>query len=323
MDYRRLGYSEMKVSALGLGGNSFGWKIDAPAAARIIDAALDAGINYIDTADMYDNGRSEEFIGAALKGRRGRVLIGTKFGSGDGVRMVFPEGKRHRGGSRPYIEKAVDASLKRLQTDYIDLYQLHDPDPETPLEETLRALDDLVKAGKVRYLGCCDFDAWQLCEATWTSRIHKLQQFVSVQRRYNLLDRRVEVELAGYCREYGVGLIPWGPLAGGFLTGKYPASRQRAELFGRDRETLIEAVYGDVPTEANWNKVARLEKFAAACGHTVGELALAWLISRPWVGMVCPSATSTKQLAANMKALEWRLSREEIEGVEKIAPVIL
>ena len=215
MEYRKLGNSGLKVSELGLGANNFGWWIDEKTSIEVIHYALDQGINFIDTADMYDQGHSEEIIGKALKGRRDNVIIATKFSSRMG------EGPNDRGGSRYYIKKAVEASLKRLQTEYIDLYQIHNPDPETPIEETLRALNDLIQSGKVLYIGCSNFSSWQLSDAIWTSRINNLHSFITIQVKYNLFERQIENELIPCCKAYGIGIIPWGPLAGGFLTGKY------------------------------------------------------------------------------------------------------
>ena len=215
MEYRRLGCSGLKVSEISLGTNTFGRRADEQTSIAIVKHALDMGIIFIDTADTYDRGRSEEFIGKAVKNQRSQVIIATKFG------YPMGDGPNDRGGSRYYIMKAIETSLKRLQTDYIDLYQMHVPDPTTPIEETLRVLDDLVRAGKVRYIGCSNFAAWQLCEALWTSRLNNLQSFVTVQPRYNILDRQIETELVSCCQAYNIGVIPWGPLAGGFLTGKY------------------------------------------------------------------------------------------------------
>jgi aryl-alcohol dehydrogenase-like predicted oxidoreductase len=192
MEYRKLGKSGLKVSQLGLGANNFGWWIDEQTSIAVINHALNIGINFIDTADMYDQGRSEEFVGKAIKGKRSNVIIATKFCQKMG------EGPNNRGGSRHYIMKAVDASLRRLQTDYIDLYQMHLPDPETLIEETLRTLDDLVRVGKVRYIGCSNFAGWQLSEALWTSRVNHLHSFVTVQVKYNLFERQIERELV--CR---------------------------------------------------------------------------------------------------------------------------
>jgi aryl-alcohol dehydrogenase-like predicted oxidoreductase len=274
-----------------------------------MDHALDSGINFIDTADMYDRGRSEEFVGKAIGSKRSQVIIATKFGSPMG------EGPNERGGSRYYVMKAVDASLQRLQTDYIDLYQLHHPDPATPIEETLRALDDLVRSGKVRYIGCSNFAAWQLCEALWTSKFNNLQSFVTVQPKYNLLERRIEGELIPCCQAYGIGVIPWGPLAGGFLTGKY---RQGEKAPPDWRLSKPIPIYSGIFTEANWNKLAKLEAFAAQRGHTVGELAIAWLLAKPWLSTVIAGARNMEQVSANVAAVNWKLTAEEIAEVEAI-----
>jgi len=215
MEYRKLGNSGLKVSELGLGANNFGWWIDEKRSKEVIYHAIDRGINFIDTADMYDRGTSEEIIGKALKGKRHNIIIATKFSSKMG------DGPNDHGGSRYYIMKAIEASLRRLQTDYIDLYQMHNPDPETPIEETLRALNDLIQEGKVRYIGCSNFSAWQLTDALWTSRINNLNPFITIQTKYNLFERQIEQEIVPCCQAHGIGIIPWGPLAGGFLTGKY------------------------------------------------------------------------------------------------------
>ena len=309
MEYRRLGKSGLKVSEIGLGGNNFGGWADEHTSIRIIDTALELGINFIDTAAMYSQGKSEEIIGKALKGKRSQVIIATKFGHSVSL------GPRELGGSRSYIMKAVDLNLKRLDTDYIDLYYIHYPDMETPVEETLRTLDDLVRAGKVRYLACSNFAAWQLCEAIWCSNLHNLEPFIAVQSRYNLLDRAIERELVPCCQRYGIGVVPWGPLASGFLTGKY----QRGEnILAGVRLANPPAIYRDVLTNANFDSLARLEAFAREHGHTVGELAIAWLLSHPWLGSVIAGATSTEQLTSNAKATEWKLSASDIAHLEKI-----
>ncbi len=310
VEYRRLGNSGLKISESGLGGNTFGWRADEQTSIAVIKHALDLGINFIDTADMYDRGRSEEFVGKAVKGRRSQVIIATKFASEMG------DGPNEKGGSRYYIMKAVDASLKRLQTDYIDLYQMHRPDPTTPIEETLRTLDDLVRAGKVRYIGCSNFAAWQLSEALWTSRVHNLQPFVTVQNRYNLLVRQIEKELVPCCQAHGIGVIPWGPLAGGFLTGKY---RQGEEVPADWRLSRPTPIYGSIFAETNWDKLARLEALAAERGHTVGELAIAWLLAKPWVSTVIAGARKIEQVSANVAAVEWKLTAEEVAEVDAIS----
>jgi len=270
MEYRRLGNTGLKVTEIGLGGNNFGWWADEQTSIKVIHHALDSGINFIDTADSYDRGNSETFIGKAIKGRRSQVIIATKFYS------VMGDGPNERGGSRYHIMEAVEASLKRLQTDYIDLYQMHFHDAETPIEETLRTLDDLVRAGKVRYIGCSNFNAWQLCEALWTSRLYNLNSFVTVQPQYSLLNRQIESELVPCCQAYGIGVIPYSPLAGGFLTGKYRKGKEQ-ETDGR----LAEPGPGATRflNETNWEKLGKLETFASEHDHTVGELAFAWLLS--------------------------------------------
>ena len=310
MEYRRLGSSGLKVSEVGLGGNNFGWWADEKTSITVINQALDMGVNFIDTADMYDRGHSEEFVGKAVKGKRTQVIIATKFGNAMG------DGPNERGGSRYYIMKAVDSSLKRLQTDYIDLYQMHVPDTTTPIEETLRALNDLVRAGKVRYIGCSNFAAWQLCEALWISKVNNLQSFVTAQPQYNLLDRRIERELVPCCQAYGIGVIPYSPLAGGFLTGKY---RQGEEPPPDGRLSGPNPAFRRVFTEANWEKLAKLEAFVAERGHTVGELAIAWLLAKPWISTVIAGARKIEQVSANVAAGEWKLTAEEVAEVEAIS----
>jgi aryl-alcohol dehydrogenase-like predicted oxidoreductase len=307
MEYRRLGKSGLRVSELGLGANNFGWWADEPTSIAVIDHALDLGINYIDTADMYDRGRSEEFVGKALQGKRDHVIIATKF--------AHPMGDEpnDKGGSRYYIMKAVEASLRRLQTDYIDVYQMHVPDRETPIEETLRALNDLVQSGKVRYIGCSNFAAWQLCEALWTSKVNHLHAFMTVQVRYNILERGIEAELLPCCREYGIGVIPWGPLAGGFLTGKYHQGKS-APVDARLANPV--AIYSHIFTDENWKRLAALKAFAAERGHTIAELAIAWLLAKPWISSVIAGARTVEQLSANMPAMQWKLTDDDITEVE-------
>ena len=310
MEYRRLGNSGLKISEISLGGNVFGKWADEQTSIDVINQAFDMGINYIDTADMYGQGRSEELVGKAVKSKRHQVIIATKFG--------FPmgDGLNNSGASRYYIMKAIDASLRRLQTDYIDLYQVHLPDPTTPIEETLRAFDDLVRDGKVRYIGCSNFAAWQLCEALWLSKVHNLQSFVTVQPRYNLLERQIEAELVPCCQAYNIGVIPWGPLVGGFLTGKY---RKGQEAPAGMRLSEPYPLYDNIFTEANWNKLAKLETFATEHGHTVGELAIAWLLAKPWVSTVIAGARKIEQISANVTAAAWKLTGEEVIEVNAIS----
>jgi aryl-alcohol dehydrogenase-like predicted oxidoreductase len=313
MEYRNLGSSGLKVSVLGLGANTFGWWIDEQSSAAVINHALELGINFIDTADTYDKGRSEEYIGRTLKGRRAEVIIASKFASPMG------EGANDRGGSRWYIMRAVEASLKRLKTDYIDLYQMHRPDPATPIEETLRGLDDLVKGGKVRYIGCSNFSAWELSEALWTSRVNHLNAFVTVQPKYNLFERQIEQELVPCCKAHGVGVIPWGPLAGGFLTGKYRRGDQPpASAPGARSSKAYNRLYSTVITDSNWERLGKLDTFAKNRGHRVGELAIAWLLSHSWLSTVIGGATRPEQLDANIAGANWTLTAEEVTQVEQI-----
>lgn len=310
MEYRRLGNSGLKVSEISLGGNVFGKWADESMSIAVINHALEMGINYIDTADMYGQGRSEELIGKTVKSKRSQSIIATKFGHPMG------DGPNESGASRYHIMKALDASLRRLQTDYIDLYQVHLPDPTTPIEETLRALDDLVRAGKVRYIGCSNFAAWQLCEALWISKVNNLHSFVTVQPRYNLLERQIETELVPCCQAYNIGVIPWGPLVGGFLTGKY---RKGQEAPAGVRLSEPYPLYDNIFTEANWNKLSKLETFATERGHTVGELAIAWLLAKPWISTVIVGARNLEQISANATAAEWKLTAEEAAAVDAIS----
>lgn len=309
MEYRNLGRSGLKVTEIGLGGNNFGWYADEKTSIAVIHHALDLGVNYIDTADMYDRGNSEAFIGKALRGKRSRVIIATKFGHPMG------DGPNEKGGSLYYMKRAIEDSLKRLQTDYIDLYQIHVPDPTTPIEETLRAFNDLVRSGKVRYIGCSNFAAWQLCEAFWTANGCNLPSFVTVQSRYNILEREIEKELVPCCQAYNIGVIPWGPLSGGFLTGKY-SKGMKPKLYGRQPKPP--PLYDPVFLDTNWDKLVKLEHFAVECGHKLADLAIAWLLAKPYVSTVIAGVRKKEQVSANVAAAEWRLTAEEIKEVESI-----
>jgi len=306
MEYRRLGRSGLHVSLAGLGCNNFGMRIDYEAAEKVTNAALDAGITLFDTADVYGRGASEEMLGRALGARRHEVIIATKFAAPMG------EGPMHRGGSRHRIVEACEASLRRLGTDYIDLYQMHMPDPDTPIEETLRALDDLVRSGKVRYLGNSNYKGWQIAEAHWTAETHHLTKMVSAQNHYNLMERAVEAEVVPACNHYGLGMLPYFPLASGFLTGKYRQGQAVAE------GTRL-AAWGDraqgVLTDANFETLEKLESWAGERGHTVLELAIGWLSSQSHVASVISGATKPEQLEANAAAVDWVLSAEEVEEV--------
>ena len=323
MKYRNLGKSGLKVSEIGLGSLEFGGRLDEQDSVSLINNALDLGINFIDTADVYNAGRSEEFVGKAIKGRRSNVIVATKFG------IATSDYPNDYGGSRAHIMDAIDRSLKRLATDYVDLYYIHWPDPTTPIEETLRTLDSLVRAGKVRYIACSNFAAWQLCEAVWTSRMNNLECFVGVQTRYNLLDRGIESELAPCCQRYGVGVVPWGPLAEGFLTGKYqrgkplpagtrlstprPAPPPRMPIAGMPGRPRVAT---SVLADANFDKLEKWEKFASDRGHTAGELAISWLLSHSWLSSVIAGATNSEQVSNNVASAEWTLTEEQKTELE-------
>ncbi len=273
--------------------------------------ALDEGIDFFDSADMYGNrGGSEELLGKALGSRRDDIVLATKFGAPMG------DAPDQRGASRRWIQRALEASLRRLGTDYIDLYQLHFPDASTPQEETLRALDDLVRAGKVRYLGCSNLASWQLVDALWISRDSGLSSYVSAQNLYNLLDRRIERELVPACREFGVGVLPYFPLASGFLTGKY-----RAGQAPPDGTRLAGAgpMADRILTEQNFERLAALETFARERGRGLLELAVGWLASQPVVSSVISGATRPDQVTANVAAAAWRLSAEELAEVHRLS----
>jgi len=323
MEYRRLGKSGIRVSEIGLGGVDFGGRLSERESISVITHALDLGVNFIDTADVYSEGRSEECVGKAVKGRRSEVIIATKFGMPTGGHP------NEYGGSRSHIMQAIDSSLKRLGTDYIDLYYIHWPDPETPIEETLRTLDDLVRAGKVRYIGCSNFAAWQLCEALWTSRVNNLESFVVVQTRYNLLDRSIESGLVPCCQAYGISVIPWGPLAEGFLTGKYqrgkpaPASTRLGSprpapppLPAPARLSAGPPAFTPIFTDANFDKLEKLQKFSAESDHSIGELAIAWLLAHSWLSSVIAGATNPVQVSANVAATSWKLTAQEIAQLD-------
>jgi aryl-alcohol dehydrogenase-like predicted oxidoreductase len=307
MEYRNLGSTGTKVSVVGIGCNNFGAKNDAAQTQHIVDAAIDAGINLFDTADVYGGaGKSEEFLGKALQGKRQDVVVATKFGAPMG------EGQHLQGASRSYIIRAVEASLKRLGTDYIDLYQLHVPDGSTPPEETLAALDDLVTQGKVRYLGSSNFAGWQIADAEWIARTRNINRFVTAQNQYSLLDRRIEREVVPACNKFGLGVLPYFPLASGLLTGKY----QRGVEVPSDSRLAAWGKRGaDQLSDANFDVVERLSQFAQANGHTLLELAMSWLVCLPYISSVIAGATTAEQVAANVNAVGWRLSANEMAEV--------
>ena len=310
MEQRNLGRSGLIVSAVGLGCNNFGGRMDMAATRAVVHKALDLGVTFFDTADTYgERGGSEEYLGRALAGKRHDIVLATKF-----ARPMDSDG-RLQGASRRYIMQAVEASLGRLNTDYIDLYFQHIADPRTPIEETLRALDDLMRQGKVRYIGCSWLPAWQVVEAQWTAMHCNLDRFVACQERYSLLERELDAELMPALQSYGLGLIPFSPLANGLLTGKYrrdapPPSGTRMEAMPQVAERYL--------TEANWDRVERLGAFCAARGHTLLDLAFGWLLHRPMVASVIAGATRPEQVAANVAAAGWALSREDMDEIDRI-----
>lgn len=309
MEYRNLGRSGLKVSTVGLGCNNFGMRCDEPASVAVVHAALDQGINLFDTADVYGGQQSEVMLGKALKGvDRSSVIIATKF--------AMPMGERLQGASRGYIQSAVEASLERLDTDYIDLYQQHRPDPTTPIEETLRALDDLVQAGKVRYLGNSNFSGWQIADADWTARNLGLNRFTAAQNHFNLLDRRIEREVIPACGRFGLGILPYFPLASGMLTGKYQRGEQpldgtRLAGMGARGEAML--------SERNFDLVETLATFAQERDHSLLELAMSWLASNPLVSSVIAGATRAEQVVENVKACVWALTRDEMKAIAEIS----
>lgn len=301
MQTRRLGASGLRVSEVGLGCNNFGGRLDEARTRAVVDAALDAGINFFDTADSYGNkGGSETLLGKLLGKRRPEVVLATKFAS------PMREGITRRDASRRYIMAAVDASLRRLQTDWIDVYYLHWPDPDTPMEETLRALDDLIHAGKVRYVGACNLAAWQVVDADWIARELGLNRFICAQNEFSLVARDAERELLPALAAHGLSLVPYFPLAGGLLTGKY----QRGAAAPADSRFASAAFAGlgeRYQTEANWKALEELDVWRKTHGHTLLELAFAWLLARPQVASVIAGATTPDQVTQNVKAAALRL----------------
>lgn len=310
MEIRNIGRSGLRVSTVGLGCNNFGGRIDLEATRQVVHKALDLGITLFDTADTYGNrGGSESCLGEILGVSRKQIVLASKFG------MPMDDVGEKLGGSRRYIISSVEGSLRRLRTDWIDLYQLHQPDPRTPIEETLRALDDLVRQGKVRYIGCSNLPAWQVVEAVWTSRLCGLNAFVSCQDEYSLLQRRPEPELIPAMRQYGLGMLPYFPLASGLLTGKY---RRNAPMPTGARLTNTARLAERYLTDRNWDIVERLESFASARGHSLLELAFSWLLAQDRVASVIAGATKPEQLQENVNAGLWRLGPEDLAELDRL-----
>ncbi|MDA1309564.1 MAG: aldo/keto reductase [Proteobacteria bacterium] len=310
MEHRNLGTSGLRVSVVGLGCNNFGMRLGVDETRLVVERAIEQGITLFDTADMYGGrGGSEEQLGEVLGPRRKDIVLASKFGmamSDDGTKI---------GGSRRYIMTAVEDSLRRLKTDWIDLYQLHQPDPLTPMDETLRALDDLVSQGKVRYIGCSNLPAWGVVDSQWISKTGGFSRFVSCQDEYNLLNRAVEAELLPAMQAHGCGLLPYFPLASGLLTGKYKRDAMPDGARLTDMPKFANRTY---VTEQNFDIVDKLDAFAKARGHTLLELAFSWMAARPTTASVIAGATKPEQIDANVAAAGWALTAEEIAEVDLI-----
>jgi aryl-alcohol dehydrogenase-like predicted oxidoreductase len=309
MEFRRVGESGLEVSVVGVGCNQFGRRVDAAGVARIVHAALDSGVSLFDTADVYAQGESERLLGAALRGRRDQAIVATKVGNQTG------DGPYTSGASRRYIRVAVEASLRRLGTDWIDLYQIHSPDVDTPIEETLSVLDDLVREGKVRYIGCSNFSGWQIADADWTSYIHHLSRFVSAQNEYSLLSRGAEAEVAPACEHFGLGLIPYLPLMRGLLTGRYRRGETPPEG-GR----LSGSAGEEVLIDANFDIVEGLSAYARHKGTDLLGVAIGGLLAQAAVVSVIAGASQPEQVLANVAAAEWEPSPEDLAELDAITP---
>jgi aryl-alcohol dehydrogenase-like predicted oxidoreductase len=305
MEYRQLGKSGLRVSAIGLGTNQFGGKVDQAGVSAIIDTALDLGINLIDTADTYTKGRSEETLGVALQKRWDRVVLATKVYNATG------DGPNDYGASRYHIVNGVEACLRRLNTDHIDLLQMHRYDATAPIEETLRALDDLIRSGKVRYIGASNYAGWQLAEANTLAELRGWLAFVSVQNHYHMLERDLEREVLPYCRARRVGILPFFPLAGGFLTGKYRRGEPAPKGSRGESSTYVQQYMSD----ANYDKVEKLAAWAQSHDHSMVELAHAWLLGHSEVSSVISGVTGVEQLRANAASAGWRLSATEMDEI--------
>ena len=310
MDYRQFGKTGLRVSSIVLGCMTFGRDIDEAASIPILRRALDAGINFFDTANVYGRGASEEITGRTLKDVRDRVVIASKFFGQMG------DAPNERGASRYHIHNSVEASLRRLQTDHIDLYQIHRFDPDTPLEETLRALDDLVRSGKVRYIGCSNFAAWQIVKALWISDAEHFVKFVSVQPRYSLVFREPETDLLPMCMSEGLAVIPYSPLGGGFLTGKYKPGEPPPPNTRLATVTFYQDIYAK---DKNYRIVAALEKYAQTRGTPKELLALAWVMSHPAVTAPIIGARTLVHLETALAALELHMSQDERAALSKVA----
>jgi aryl-alcohol dehydrogenase-like predicted oxidoreductase len=313
MELRNLGTSGLRVSAVGLGCNNLGGRLDPSASRVVVQAALASGITLFDTADRYpinSAGRSEELLGDALGRKRADVVVATKFG------LPMDDAKVLSGASRRYIISAVEASLRRLKTDWIDFYQVHTPDPFTPIEETICALDDLIAQGKIRYAGCSNFAAWQVTDAVWTAKSLRRRPFIAVQDEYSLLARDIERELVPAMIAHGLGFLPYFPLASGLLSGKYRGGAKPAGARLTTSKNLMDLFLN----EANVERAERLGAFAEERGHTLLELAFSWLLSRPTVASVIAGASNPEQIEQNVGATTWTLTAKELAEIDAIAP---
>ena len=310
MQYRKLGNSGLDISTVGIGTNNFGRRMDLNATQKVIHKAIDLGINFFDTSNTYGNQLSEEYIGKTIpKDIRKNIIIATKFG------MDMGGVPNNIGASRKHILEQVDDSLKRLNSDYIDLYQIHVPDPHTPILETLTTLNDLVRSGKVRYIGCSNFAGWQIAQAMETSRKESLEAFVSNQPEYSMLNRSIETEILPACENYKLGILPFFPLANGFLTGKY--KRNQPPPSGTRLSESAESANAYF-TSKNFDIIEKLEQLANDASHTVTELAISWLLSNNNVSSVISGATKTSQLEINAKAADWDLETDVLDEIEII-----
>jgi aryl-alcohol dehydrogenase-like predicted oxidoreductase len=310
ISHRKLGSSQITVPVVGIGCNAFGTRMDAGEVQAVVDAAIEHGATFFDTADTYGLGASEELLGQALGSRRDDVVIATKFGMDMKGKSGDDRGRR---GSAAYVRTSVEASLRRLGTEYIDLYQLHVPDPNTPIEETLEALDDLVTSGLVRAIGCSNLKAWQLVDAAWTSRTRDLASFVTAQNEYSLYNRTAEVELTPACLELGVGILPYFPLAYGLLTGKY----RRGEEAPAGTRLAIPSQARRL-ANAEWDRIDALEAFAESQGISVLELAIGGLAAQPAVASVIAGVTRPEQVESNVRAGAWEPSNEVLDELAEI-----